>query len=57
MRLLPRKALPASERDEVVIWPYTRAYALLCFIYPKPSEHDRAIIATLSQLRTVWGMP
>jgi DNA-binding transcriptional LysR family regulator len=50
-------ALPASERDEVVIWPHTRATALLCFIYPKPAEHDPAIIATLSQLRAVWGLP
>lgn len=49
-------ALPASERDEVVIWPHARASAMLCFIYPKPSEHDPAIIATLSQLRSVWGL-
>ena len=49
-------ALPASERDEVVIWPHARVSALLCFIYPKPSEHDPAIIATLSHLRSVWSI-
>lgn len=49
-------ALASSERDEVVIWPHARVAALLCFIYPKPAEHDPAIIATLSQLRMVWGL-
>jgi DNA-binding transcriptional LysR family regulator len=49
-------ALPAAERDEVVIWPHTRVAALLCFIYPKTAEHDPAVIATLSQLRIIWGV-
>ena len=49
-------AVPASERDEVVIWPHTRVAALLSFIYPKTAEHDPAVIATLSQLRTIWGL-
>ncbi len=49
-------ALPASERGEVVIWPHARVGALLCFIYPRASEHDPAIVATLQLLRTVWGL-
>ena len=49
-------ALPASERGEVVIWPHTRVGALLSFIYPRASEHDPAIVATLQLLRTVWGL-
>jgi DNA-binding transcriptional LysR family regulator len=49
-------AIPASERDEIVIWPHTRVAAILSFIYPKASEHDPAIIATLSELRGVWGL-
>jgi DNA-binding transcriptional LysR family regulator len=48
-------ALSASERDEVVIWPHTRVAAVLSFIYPNASEHDPATLATVSQLRTVWG--
>jgi DNA-binding transcriptional LysR family regulator len=50
-------ALPASERGEVVIWPHARVGALLSFIYPRASEHDPAIVATLQLLRTVWGLP
>jgi len=50
-------ALPASERGEVVIWPHARVGALLGFIYPRAAEHDPAIVATLSLLRTVWGLP
>lgn len=49
-------ALPASERDEVIVWPHVRVAALLSFIYPKTAEHDPATIATVSQLRTVWGI-
>ena len=49
-------ALPASERDEVVIWPHTRVAALLSFIYPKTAEHDPATTAAVSQLRVVWGL-
>ena len=49
-------AVPASERDEVVVWPHTRVAALLSFIYPKTAEHDPAVVATLSQLRTIWGL-
>ena len=50
-------ALPASERGEVVIWPHARVGALLGFIYPRAAEHEPAIVATLSLLRTVWGLP
>ncbi len=50
-------AVPASERDELVIWPHTRVAALLSFIYPKTAEHDPAIVAALSVLRQVWGLP
>lgn len=49
-------AIPAAERDEVVIWPHTRVPAMLSFIYPKTAEHDPAIVAALSVLRTVWGL-
>lgn len=49
-------ALPASERGEVVIWPHARVGALLGFIYPRAAEHDPAIVATLSLLRSVWGL-
>lgn len=50
-------ALPAAERDEIVIWPHTRVAAILSFIYPKAAEHDPAVVATLSELRSVWGLP
>ena len=49
-------ALPASERDEVVVWPHARIAALLSYIYPKTLEHDPATTATVSQLRSVWGL-
>lgn len=49
-------AVPAAERDEVVIWPHTRVAAMLSFIYPKTSEHDPAIVAALSVLRGIWGL-
>ncbi|WP_066272720.1 LysR family transcriptional regulator [Hydrogenophaga palleronii] len=50
-------AVPAAERNELVIWPHTRVAALLSFIYPKTAEHDPAIVAALSVLRQVWGLP
>lgn len=49
-------AVPAAERDELVIWPHTRVAALLSFIYPKTAEHDPAIVAALSVLHNVWGL-
>ena len=49
-------AVPAAARGEVVIWPHTRVAAMLSFIYPKTLEHDPAVVATLSQLRVVWGL-
>lgn len=50
-------AVPAAEREELVIWPHTRVAAMLSFIYPKTAEHDPAIVAALSVLRQVWGLP
>jgi DNA-binding transcriptional LysR family regulator len=50
-------AVPAAERNELVIWPHTRVAALLSFIYPTTAEHDPAIVAALSVLRQVWGLP
>ncbi len=50
-------AVPMAEHEQVVIWPHTRAAAMLSFIYPKSAEHDPAIVAALSVLRTVWGLP
>lgn len=50
-------AVPAAQRDELVIWPHTRVAALLSFIYPPTAEHDPAIVAALSVLRQVWGLP
>jgi DNA-binding transcriptional LysR family regulator len=47
-------AVPASEREELVIWPHTRVAALLSFIYPKAAEHDPATVGALAQLRGVW---
>lgn len=49
-------AVPAGERDEVVVWPHARVGALLSFIHPRSAEHDPAIVATLSVLRTTWGL-
>lgn len=49
-------AVPAAERGEVVIWPHTRVAALLSFIHSPTLEHDPAIVATLSQLRSIWGL-
>lgn len=49
-------AVKAAERGEVIVWPHTRVAAMLSFIYPKTSEHDPAIIATLQVLRGVWGL-
>ena len=50
-------AVPMAEHDQVVIWPHTRVAAMLSFIYPKAAEHDPAIVAALSVLRSVWGLP
>ncbi len=50
-------AVPMAEHQQVVIWPHTRVAALLSFIYPKAAEHDPAIVAALSVLRSVWGLP
>ncbi|KAA9170274.1 LysR family transcriptional regulator, partial [Delftia sp. BR1] len=30
--------------------------AQLGFIHPREAEHDPALVATLSQLRRVWGL-
>ncbi len=50
-------AAPMAEHNQVVIWPHTRVAAMLSFIYPKAAEHDPAIVAALSVLRAVWGLP
>lgn len=50
-------AVPAAEHDHLVIWPHCRVAAALSFIYPSAAEHDPAIVAALSVLRTVWGLP
>jgi DNA-binding transcriptional LysR family regulator len=50
-------AVPMAAQDLVVIWPHTRVSAMLSFIYPKSAEHDPVIVAALSVLRTVWGLP
>ena len=50
-------AVPAAEREELVIWPHTRVAARLSFIYPRTAEHDPTIVAALSVLRQVWGLP
>ncbi len=49
-------AIPMAEHDLVAIWPHTRVAAMLSFIYPKAAQHDPAIVAALSVLRTVWGL-
>jgi DNA-binding transcriptional LysR family regulator len=49
-------AIKAAERNEIIVWPHTRVSALLSFIYPKTAEHDPAIIAALSVLRSIWGL-
>ena len=50
-------AVPMAAHDQVVIWPHTRVSAMLSFIYPKAAEHDPVIVAALSVLRAVWGLP
>lgn len=50
-------AVPMADHDQAVIWPHTRVAATLSFIYPKAAEHDPTIVAALSVLRTVWGLP
>ncbi len=49
-------ALQASERQELLIWPSARVSAQLGFIYAHAAEHDPALVATLSELRKVWGL-
>lgn len=49
-------ALPANERGELIVWPHARVGAQLGFIHPPAAEHDPATLATLSVLRTVWGL-
>ncbi len=46
-----------AEHEQAVIWPHTRVAATLSFSYSKATEHDPAIVAALSMLRTVWGLP
>jgi DNA-binding transcriptional LysR family regulator len=50
-------ALAAAEHGEVVIWPHVRLSAQLGMIYARDMEHDPAIVAMLSVLRSVWGLP
>lgn len=50
------QAIKLAEKGELAIWPHTRVVALLSFIYPKSEEFNPAIVATLSQLRKVWGV-
>lgn len=50
------KALEMAEKNELVIWPHVRVPAQLGFIYARSTEHDPALVATLSQLRRVWGL-
>ena len=49
-------ALAGAERGELVIWPHARVSAQLGFVYPPSAQHDPAMVATLSQLRKVWGL-
>ena len=48
-------ALASAERGELVIWPHVRVAAQLGFVYAPSSQHDPAMVATLQQLRQVWG--
>ncbi|QIL68975.1 LysR family transcriptional regulator [Diaphorobacter sp. HDW4B] len=50
------KAIDLAGKDELVIWPHARVPAQLGFIYGRSTEHDPALVATLSQLRRVWGL-
>ncbi|QIL79788.1 LysR family transcriptional regulator [Diaphorobacter sp. HDW4A] len=50
------KAIDLAEKNELVIWPHARVPAQLGFIYARSAEHDPALVATLSQLRRVWGL-
>ena len=50
------KAIELAERTELVIWPHARIPAQLGFIYSRSTEHNPALVATLSQLRRVWGL-
>ena len=56
LALVPEElALAASERQELVIWPHARLTAQLAFVYALAAEHEPALVAVLSALRSVWG--
>lgn len=50
-------ALPAAERNEVVLWPHARASAVLCFVHAQANAQDPGVLGALSVLRSVWGLP
>ncbi|MPN13505.1 hypothetical protein SDC9_160826 [bioreactor metagenome] len=50
------KAVDLAEKGALVIWPHVRVPAQLGFIYARSTEHDPALVATLSLLRRVWGL-
>ncbi|CAB5708200.1 HTH-type transcriptional regulator YofA [Delftia tsuruhatensis] len=49
-------AVAAAEHGGLVIWPHARVPAQLGFIHAPAAAHDPALVATLSQLRQVWGL-
>ena len=58
LALVPEElALAASEREELVIWPHVRVSTQLAFIHAPAAEHEPALVAVRSALRTVWGRP
>lgn len=54
--LREERALQASEKEELLVWPHARLQAQLSLMYPDVREHDPATVAMLSVLRRVWNM-
>ncbi len=50
------KAVALAEKHGLTIWPHARMPAQLGFIYARSAAHDPRLVATLSQLRRVWGL-
>ena len=54
--LREERALAGAEQGDLAIWPHVRVAAQLGFVYAPDKEHDPALVATLQQLRQVWGL-
>jgi DNA-binding transcriptional LysR family regulator len=50
-------AMPAAERNEVVLWPHVRVAAQLSFVYARTAAQDPGVLGALSVLKRVWSLP